>query len=42
MTGTALAGLVSAALAALGAGGAAMYFSRKRKAALATEENVAA
>ncbi|MBB4934668.1 intracellular sulfur oxidation DsrE/DsrF family protein [Lipingzhangella halophila] len=42
VTGTALAGLVSAALAALGAGGAAMYFSRKRKAALATEENVAA
>ncbi|RNL82982.1 chaplin [Halostreptopolyspora alba] len=39
VTGASLAGMVAAALAALGVGGAALYFSRKRKAALATEEN---
>ena len=36
VTGGALSGLVAAALAAVGAGGAGLYFARKRKAAAAT------
>ena len=35
VTGTALGGLVAAAVAAIGAGGAGLYFARKRKAAAA-------
>lgn len=37
-TGGALTGLVAAGLAALGAGGAGVYFTRKRKAAVGAEE----
>ncbi|MDT0331890.1 chaplin [Nocardiopsis lambiniae] len=36
LTGGALTGLVAAGIAAVGAGGAGLYFARKRKAALAT------
>ncbi|GAA1447348.1 chaplin family protein [Nocardiopsis tropica] len=35
VTGTALGGLVAAAIAAIGAGGAGLYFARKRKASAA-------
>ncbi|MFC4562890.1 thioester domain-containing protein [Nocardiopsis mangrovi] len=38
LTGAAIGGLVAAGVAALGAGGAAMYFSRKRKNAAAADE----
>lgn len=38
LTGGALTGLVAAGLAALGAGGAGLYFTRKRKAAVGAEE----
>ena len=38
VTGGALSGLVAAALAAVGAGGAGLYFARKRKAAAIGEE----
>ncbi|GHD37346.1 chaplin family protein [Nocardiopsis kunsanensis] len=38
VTGGALTGLVAAGLAALGAGGAGLYFARKRKAAVGVEE----
>ncbi|MFC3995165.1 Cys-Gln thioester bond-forming surface protein [Nocardiopsis sediminis] len=38
LTGAAIGGLVAAGLAALGAGGAAMYFSRKRKSAAAADD----
>ncbi|GAB3722912.1 chaplin family protein [Nocardiopsis oceani] len=38
VTGGALSGLVAAALAAVGAGGAGLYFARKRKASLATAD----
>lgn len=38
VTGSALSGLVAAALAAVGAGGAGLYFARKRKAAAATAD----
>ena len=40
VTGGALSGLVAAALAAVGAGGAGLYFARKRKAALASADEV--
>lgn len=38
LTGGALTGLVAAGLAALGAGGAGLYFTRKRKAAVGAQE----
>ncbi|MGW9558141.1 chaplin family protein [Nocardiopsis sp. NPDC055551] len=38
VTGSALSGLVAAALAAVGAGGAGLYFARKRKAAAGTAD----
>ena len=38
VTGGALSGLVAAALAAVGAGGAGLYFARRRKASLATAD----
>ncbi|MBB6118529.1 chaplin family protein [Nocardiopsis algeriensis] len=38
VTGAALGGLVAAAVAAIGAGGAGLYFARKRKAAAASSE----
>ncbi|MBR8744308.1 chaplin [Nocardiopsis sp. MG754419] len=38
VTGGALSGLVAAALAAVGAGGAGLYFARKRKAAAGADE----
>lgn len=39
VTGGALAGLVAAGVAAVGAGGAGLYFARKRKAAAATGDD---
>ncbi|GAA1456637.1 chaplin [Nocardiopsis exhalans] len=39
VTGGALGGLIAAAVAAVGAGGAGLYFARKRKAAAATAED---
>ncbi|MFE9246873.1 chaplin family protein [Nocardiopsis sp. NPDC006938] len=38
VTGSALGGLVAAAVAAIGAGGAGLYFARKRRAAAATDD----
>ncbi|MFD3688264.1 chaplin family protein [Nocardiopsis sp. NPDC058631] len=38
VTGTALGGLIAAAVAAIGAGGAGLYFARKRKAAAVVDE----
>ncbi|MEE2039022.1 chaplin family protein [Nocardiopsis sp. CT-R113] len=38
VTGTAIGGLVAAAVAAIGAGGAGLYFARKRKAAAAGDD----